>query len=121
MGQGGTADLGSGLDGFLNDLARRIAHFLGEQTRGEGPREGLVDQHDSPLGNRGHCAAVRRRLAAGEAGADISGRRHFLTREALAEELKRSTSRKLGRARDGEPDPVAELERALSRLGRRDI
>ncbi len=119
MGQGSGADLGNGLDGFLNDIARRIAHFMCEQRR-EAPRDGWIDQGASPLGRK-HNGAVRRRLAAGEAGADIVGRRHLLTPDALAEEVRRETRRrtKRGRATDNEHSAVADLDRALAQLGRR--
>lgn len=46
-----------------------------------------ISQATSPLGPRTHRAAVKRRLQNGEGGATIVGRRHLLTREALAEEL----------------------------------
>lgn len=119
MGESRAADLGSQLDGFLNDLARRIAHYMGEQRR-QAPQDGLIDQESSPLG-RGHNAAVRRRIAAGESGADIVGRRHFLTREALSEEMARGSKRRVSKARTtDELEAVADLDRALSRLGRRD-
>ncbi len=110
----------AGLDGFLNDIARRIAHFMREQRGEDAPRLGWIDQSASPLGRK-HNGAVRRRLAAGEAGADIVGRRHLLTPDALAEEVRRETKRrtKRGRATDNEHSAVADLDRALAQLGRR--
>ena len=50
-------------------------------------RRDHVDQRSSPLGHRRHCAAVKRRVAAGDAGAAIVGRRHLLSQQALADEL----------------------------------
>jgi hypothetical protein len=49
----------------------------------------MVDQSKSPLGNRRHCNAVKRRVGNGEPGAARVGRRYLLTPEALAEELHR--------------------------------
>lgn len=46
-----------------------------------------TDQGRSPLGRRRHVAAVRRRVAAGDAGAAMVGRRALLSANALAEEL----------------------------------
>lgn len=53
-----------------------------------GQRTDLQDQVASPLGRRRHIAAVRGRVARGDAGAAIVGRRHLLTRDALAAELQ---------------------------------
>ncbi len=47
----------------------------------------LVPEQTSPLGAPRHCAAVKRRMSAGEHGACIVGNVFLLTREALAEEL----------------------------------
>ncbi len=120
MSVGGAVDLTAGLDVLIDTMARRIARFLAEQLRGDGEQEGLIDQWQSPLGARRHCAAVRRRVEARPRlpGADIVGRRHFLTREALADELKRASERRTGRVRDdNDNDPVEALDRALSKLG----
>lgn len=54
----------------------------------------MVDQHRSPLGNRRHCTAVQRLVAAGKPGASIVGRKHFLTPEALQAELANASPRK---------------------------
>ncbi len=77
--------------------AKLIARITAEELRGGDPRR--VGQETSPLGRRKHIAAVKRRIAeeteAGEApgsrGAYVSGRRHLLTQEALAEELGRGS------------------------------
>ncbi|HWA76566.1 MAG TPA: hypothetical protein VG937_29730 [Polyangiaceae bacterium] len=63
-------------------------------------RRSWVDQSSSDLGRKRHPAAVRRRLARGEAGAAVVGRRFLLSPEALSEELARLTSR---------PKPVRKL------------
>jgi hypothetical protein len=50
-------------------------------------RRDWTDQTTSPLGRRRHVNAVRRRVAAGDAGAAVVGRRHLLSGDALAAEL----------------------------------
>jgi hypothetical protein len=47
----------------------------------------MVAQTGSPLGSRKHRDAVKRRMQSGEGGASIVGRRHYLTHEALQQEL----------------------------------
>lgn len=81
------------LDQLLDELADRLAARVAERLREGEP--GMVEQTRSPLGSRRHCGAVRRRVARGEPGAAIVGRRHLLTPEALAEELTRVSSRKI--------------------------
>lgn len=72
----------------------------------------MLDQSASPLGSRRHCTAVKRRIARGEPGAAIVGRKHLLSPEALSEELGRVSRRE-------SPNPTdtggvrAELEREL--------
>lgn len=61
-------------------------------------RERMISQTHSELGPRRHRAAVKRRLANGEGGAGIDGRKYLLTPEALHEELTRS-----GRGSDPPP------------------
>lgn len=79
----------SGIDGMWDELAERIANIVARRLS-DGDT-GLVDQATSPLGGRKHRAAVQRRLREGKQGASIVGRRFFLTREALQEELERAT------------------------------
>jgi hypothetical protein len=51
-------------------------------------RRDWIEQAGSPLGNRRHVAAVKRRIAAGRIdGASMVGRRAMLSADALAEEL----------------------------------
>jgi hypothetical protein len=71
---------------YLDEIADRLAARL-EQRRA---RE--VSQKDSPLGPRRHRAAVNRRLANKEGGAGKVGRNHYLTPEAVREELARDAS-----------------------------
>lgn len=60
---------------------------------------GWIDQEFSPLGQRRHVAAVRRRLAARREGAEVDavvvGRRYLLTVDALAEEYFRPPPRRV--------------------------
>lgn len=48
---------------------------------------------DSPLGRRTHCRIVRERRAQGKGGAEIVGKKHLLSPEALAEELALRSAR----------------------------
>ncbi len=79
----------SGIDGLWDELAVRIADIVARRLS-DGDT-GLIDQANSPLGPRGHRAAVKRRIREGKPGASIVARRFFLTREALQEELERAT------------------------------
>ena len=79
------------LEGILDELAERLAARVAERLRTGEPN--MVAQSGSPLGARRHCAAVKRRLARGEPGAAILGRRHLLTAEALGEELQLASVR----------------------------
>lgn len=94
-----------------------IAEAIAERVAARllaGERPGWIDQAASPLGRRRHCAAVRRRVAAGEPGAAILGRRHVLTAEALGEEMR------VGKPKakpTGTQDVRAELERELRLVG----
>lgn len=110
------------LDGILDELAERLATRVAERLRVGEPN--MIAQTGSPLGARRHCYAVKRRLARGEPGAAVIGRRHLLTPDALAEELQRASVGE-GRARKavGQPSSVrsellAEL-RLVERGGRR--
>lgn len=87
------------LDKLAEVLAKKLAKCL---TSRDGAA--LLDQGDSPLGPRKHCAAVRRRLAANEGGAARVGKRHLLTQEALQEELRRES----GPVNDTVPPAIAD-------------
>lgn len=80
------------LDAFLDELAARVAAQVVERLRGPAATD-MVAQETSPLGRRRHCAAVQRRIAAGEGGASIVGRRQLLSVEALRQELERASKR----------------------------
>jgi len=75
-----------------------------------------VDQKTSPLGPKRHCAAVRRRVAAGSSDAAIVGRRYLLAPAAITDELARLDEpayRARQVARSSSRDIVAELEAEL--------
>lgn len=93
------------LAGAIQTLAQTIAAAVVRELRqGE---DSWIDQTASTLGARRHNAAVRRRLANGEAGAAIVGRRHFLSRDALAAELARRPARKLNSAPPSTTKPAS--------------
>jgi hypothetical protein len=79
------------LSAFIDELADRFAARVVSRLR-EGER-GMVEQAASPLGRRRHRDAVKRRVARGEHGAAIVGRKHLLSPEALGEELARPSKR----------------------------
>jgi hypothetical protein len=108
--QATTSDLSALLDPLLDALADKIVSKL---TAGALP--GFVDQVQSPLGRRRHVAACRARIARGEPGAAIVGRRHLMSQEALAAELRSAGSR---RSKDVAPRSVADELRAQLGLPR---
>jgi hypothetical protein len=96
------------------------AERLDAEQRG-GQQRDWVDQKRSPLGNRRHCAAVRRLVEQGDAGASVVGRRCLLSPSALQAELAATTgaARRHGEARSagaGQPESVAETIRRELRL-----
>jgi hypothetical protein len=108
---------------MLSDLARILraaadeAERIADEQRGE--RRSWIPQTGSPLGSRRHCAAVDRRIAAGEPGAARVGRRRLLAPHALDEELARVSR---GERPAAEGDGVtARIERRLGvvAVGRR--
>lgn len=99
--------------GLLGALADFIAAKVERRLRAAAP--GMIDQARSPLGARRHCAAVKRRLARGEPGASLVGRKHLLTEEALSEELGRVSNRQPAKRNDAN-DVRDELERELRLL-----
>lgn len=72
---------------FFDEIADRVADRLEQRLLRTQAR--MIAQTNSELGARRHRAAVKRRLASGEGGAAIVGRKHLLTPEALREELSR--------------------------------
>jgi hypothetical protein len=78
-----TPDLTPLLEAFADMVADRVVQKL------RATNDGMIGQEQSPLGRRRHCAAVQRRVASGQMGAAIVGRKHLLTQAALSEELAR--------------------------------
>lgn len=76
----------------------------------------MVDQRDSPLGRRRHCAIVRKRRADGDPSAAIVGRKHLLTRAALTEELHLVSLASNKRGGDTSPNQGDAYTSALARL-----
>jgi hypothetical protein len=100
---------------LLDELAHRIGAVVAEQLRTPGP--GWVDQAGSPLG-RNHCRIVRELMARGDRRATVITRRHWITTEALAEEMTRPRNGKAAKtqAHPGKDTPStirAELEQEL--------
>jgi hypothetical protein len=105
------------------DTKLKIAHALrliaealenDSQERGE-----WVNQHTSPLGRGRHCAAVKRRVASGDPGACMVGRKHSLSPEALAEELASVSRRTLTKKVAPQSSSVIdELKRELRMIGK---
>jgi hypothetical protein len=104
------------LDGILDELAERLAARVADRLRGgEGD---MVAQTRSPLGARRHCHVVKRRVACGEHGAAIIGRRHLLSPQALAEELARASTKPRGQGVGSQNSVRSELLGELSMIKR---
>jgi hypothetical protein len=73
------------------ELVADIAAEVVQRMQAGAP--GWTDQSASPLGRRRHCCAVKSRVAAGQPGASIVGRRHLLSPESLLEELERASGK----------------------------
>lgn len=73
---------------FGSAFAKQVAKELARELRAANDSD-WVSQHDSPLGNRRHCAAVRRRVGRGctDAVIDIGRKRFLMSREALKDEM----------------------------------
>ena len=96
----------------LDVLGKLIAHHVVAELRAGDV--GMVDQTVSPLGARRHCAACRRRVAAGDGTAAIVGRRHLMTSEAVQAELQAASAKPRKRTRaEREPTVRDELEQEL--------
>lgn len=93
--QARSVDVSAILDGLVDLIAAKVVEKLG----GDGGQ--WVDQSASPLGPRRHRKAVCERLASGRPGASKVGRKHLLSREALAEELA-ITGRKKSTPKQGD-------------------
>lgn len=106
---------------FAEALARAFAPSLAQAVSRE--LQGIsgtewIDQHESELPARTHCAAARRRLAEGLGGAEIVGRRHLLTRAAMLDEMTHCPKPGLRKAlpRPAKPGKPPAGEGTLDRL-----
>lgn len=101
--------LGSAFFEALADaVAERVVRKLTAETAA------WTDQTRSPLGRKRHCLAVRRRVDQGDGGAAVVGRRHLLSKDALACELNDLSARK----RPSRAKPVdTDIEPMLARYG----
>ena len=98
------------LENVLATFARLVAQEVVRELR-SGPSD-LFSQANSPLGKRRHCAAVRDRVARGDAGGCIVGRVYYLAPVALQEELAKGKvpKRRVAHAKANPPrDELAEL------------
>lgn len=105
----------SALEPLVEAIATRVVELLRDQSS---RTPSLVSQASSPLGNRRHCLAVRRRIAQDLPGASVVGREYLLTPQALEDELARLARLvRAGLDRRPSPSPQA-LEDELARLAR---
>lgn len=104
--------------------ARRQARQL-EQTfdhlleMAEAPQNDVhrwVDQSQSALGAKRHCAAVRRRLADGRDDAEIIGRSHRLRADAYAEERALIGQGRLARCAPNDAEEEAAYQAMRKRI-----
>jgi len=77
---------------FFEALAEAVAERVVKKLTAE--TAAWTDQTRSPLGRKRHCLAVRRRVDQGEGGAAVVGRKHLLSKDALASELNALSTRK---------------------------
>jgi len=94
-------------DALADAVAERVVAKLTAATAA------WTDQTRSPLGRKRHCLAVRRRVDLGEGGAAVVGRKHMLSKEALAAELEDLSKRK----RPSRAKPNEDIEPLLARYG----
>lgn len=97
-------------DSPLVALARHLAPLVADILRGADST--LIGQRESPLGPRRHCAAVRARIKSGKTGASVVGRRFYLTRAALDEEIRTIGARIVVKPA-AKPDPLTDLAKRL--------
>jgi hypothetical protein len=91
--------------GILEEIKAQLDRMEARLAKCAAPEAGeLVDQRNSPLGRRRHCAAVRRLRAEGDQRVYVKGRLHMMTRDAVQEELARVSLPALPAANDLEAD-----------------
>lgn len=97
------------MGGILERIEERLERLELRLAKCDAPLGGYIDQRSSPLGRRKHCAAVRRRVAAGDEGAAIVGRHFMLSPDALRDEL-RIESEPANTTGPARPDDAADEE-----------
>lgn len=101
----------------LDELVGALAEVIADRVVAKlaaGQQPGMHDQVGSPLGRRRHIAACRERVARGDVGAAVVGRRHFLSREALDAELA-ALGGAAAKARATTPKAKADADLAAAR------
>lgn len=109
----------SALDALIAELADAIADRVVDRMRGGQAPSDMVDQTQSELGPRRHCAHVRTLVAKGDPRAAIVGRRHYLKREAVTEELRRCSKRRAASESANDSSDVLAEELGLRVVGGR--
>lgn len=107
--------------GILEEIQAQLARIEARLAKCASPSTELVDQRQSPLGRRRHCAAVRRLVAEGDGRVAIVGKKHLMTRAVLTEELSRVTLEAATVANDGGCTDVAAATSGQSDAYRRAI
>lgn len=90
--------------------------FEDAAAAGDAQRSEWVDQSQSALGKRRHCAAARRVVAEGGQAA-IIGRRHLLSPAAIRAELERLTKRTGQKHQSPAGSAASELRAQLGLVG----
>lgn len=104
----------------LHALLRAVfAPFIAEEVNRALAQLERVDQNASPLGRRRHVAAAKRFIAAGVEGAGRAGRRYFLTRSLIDEELSRLGREQVEAVERKQEDDAALLAELGLERGRR--
>lgn len=105
--------------GVLEQMAESLARIEARLAGGRMSDSVIpdVDQRDSPLGPRKHCEAVRRRVAEGDPSAAIvkNTRKHLLTPQALADELRRASLDGVTPPEEPLPVPGDAYQRAMQK------
>jgi hypothetical protein len=105
---------------MVQDTKAKIAQalrLLADAIEAETPAVAeWVTQSQSPLGRVRHCQACKRRVANGEGGARIIGRRHELSAEALQAELQAVSRRRIPCPKKPGPSSVIDELRAELKL-----
>lgn len=99
------------------NLERAVERILEEAESPQNDTDDWIDQHQSALGSKRHCAAVRRRLGEGKKDAEKIGRRHRLSPSAYAEERALVGQLRLARCeQSGSVDEDAAYQALVRRL-----